>query len=244
MNIPKSCEVGNTIFKKLFYENASMNSKDKEIFTNHINKIIWQYSFKEETINIKPYKDDVREYDEVALIEVRLEENNKYKRIAEIIQRAIPYPIILVFSYKDLFLINLAHKRLNKGDESKNTVEEFIFTDWIRANELQKRDKAFLNSIDIKNLSYTNFYKFYSDYIDKVNLYNASIYQNNLEALKNKDADTVKKLVDEMEMIDKQIHDLKSKISKEKQMNKIIDLNIKIKSLEKQKNNLLFDLNN
>lgn len=31
MNIPRRCEVGNTIFKKLFYENSNMGTKDKDI---------------------------------------------------------------------------------------------------------------------------------------------------------------------------------------------------------------------
>ncbi|MGV8149603.1 MAG: DUF4391 domain-containing protein [Alkaliphilus sp.] len=46
MNIPKNCEVGNTVFKKLFYENASMSLRDKETFKEHIKKITWLYSFK------------------------------------------------------------------------------------------------------------------------------------------------------------------------------------------------------
>ena len=32
MNIDVSCYVGSTIFKKLFYKNATMNTMDKEIF--------------------------------------------------------------------------------------------------------------------------------------------------------------------------------------------------------------------
>ncbi|WP_425447856.1 DUF4391 domain-containing protein [Dethiothermospora halolimnae] len=243
MDIPKSCEVGNTIFKKLFYENSSMNTRDKEIFKDCIDKIIWRYSFKEDTINIQTYKDDIREYDEIAIIEVILEKDSKCKRIAEIIQGTIPYPIILVFSYKDSFLINVGHKRTNKVDESKNTVEELIFTDWIKTNKLQYRDKVFTKSIDISKLSYANFYKFYSDFINAINLYNASIYQNDLKALENKDADEVKEITDSIEGIKKKIDKLKSKIKKERQISKTIDLNIKIKKLEKQRDKLISKLN-
>ena len=33
-NIPRSCEVKNTIFKKLFYENADLSTADRTLFTD------------------------------------------------------------------------------------------------------------------------------------------------------------------------------------------------------------------
>lgn len=129
MNIPIACKVGNTLFKKLFYGNISMKHKDKEIFKEHIKKIVWVYSLKADTINILPYKDEIREYQEIALIQVELYRDNKIKRIAALIQRTIPYPIILVFEYNDSILINVAHRLTNKVDKAKDIVEELIFTD-------------------------------------------------------------------------------------------------------------------
>ncbi len=114
MNIPQRCEVGNTIFKKLFYENSNMVTKDKDIFTNHIDKILWKYSFKEENLNIKVYKTEELDYEEIALIEVLLKEDKKYKKIAEIIQNNIPYPLIIIFVKGDKILFNGLIKELTK----------------------------------------------------------------------------------------------------------------------------------
>ena len=52
LNIPDSCFVGSTIYKKLFYENAHLSSSDKSLFTDTINKVVWLYCLKPETINI------------------------------------------------------------------------------------------------------------------------------------------------------------------------------------------------
>jgi hypothetical protein len=52
LNIPSTCVVGNTIFKKLFYENADLSTSDKDLFVDSINKITWLYCLKPETINI------------------------------------------------------------------------------------------------------------------------------------------------------------------------------------------------
>ncbi len=97
LNIPSSCKVDKPIFKKQFYDNASLNSKDKELFAGVIDKIVWRYCLKPETINILPHKDKTRDYSEIEVIEVTLKEEKGLRRIAEIIMRSIPYPILLVF---------------------------------------------------------------------------------------------------------------------------------------------------
>lgn len=144
LNIPKECELNNTIFKKLFYENAYMSKQDKDMFASDINKITWLYSLKRDTINIQNYKDEECEYEEVEFIQVKINSESKVKRIAEIIQRTIPYPIVLIFNCENKVMLNAALKKINKVDESKNSVEEFIFTDWIDLNDLSQREEVVL----------------------------------------------------------------------------------------------------
>ena len=98
MAIPKACFLGNRVYKKLFYENAPLNVTDKKAFGDDIVTIQWRYTLKPETINIARFQDDERDYPEIAVLQVNLKENKYYKRIAQIIQRAIPYPLLIVFS--------------------------------------------------------------------------------------------------------------------------------------------------
>jgi len=121
MNIPSKCELGNTIFKKLFYENAKLNRADKELFIRHVDKIKWNYCLKPINIPIKPFKDDIREYNEIEVITVKIKLSNKTKRLAEIIMRSIPYPMVLVFENKNKIQIFTAHQRINLADSRKNT---------------------------------------------------------------------------------------------------------------------------
>ena len=132
LNIPDSCYIGSTIYKKLFYQNANMSSSDKSLFTDVINKIVWLYCLKPETINIPAYKDEIREYPEIEVIEVILNKEYGLNRIAEIIMRTIPYPMLLIFKLEDKIRFYVAHQRTSQSDSSKNTIEEFISTDWKR----------------------------------------------------------------------------------------------------------------
>lgn len=243
MNIPENCNVGSTIFKKLFYENGTLTSSDKDIFTNDIQKITWKYSFKEENLNIKTFKNEELDYEEIALIEVLLSKEARYKKICEIVQKTIPYPLLIVLMHEDKILLNAAYKRINKVDNSKNTIDNFVYSNWINIDDLKDNEVSFMNSIDIKNFSFINMYKFYQGFVEKLNLLNASAVTGDFEALKDRDIGEVNKLNNQIEEINSEIEKLKIDINKEQHFNKRMDINIKIKKLELNKNDIIAKLN-
>lgn len=239
-DIPVKCELGNTVFKKFFYENAKLNRSDRDLFIQSIDKIKWEYCLKNETINIKPFKDDIREYSEVEILKIELKTPNKTKRIAEIVMRAIPYPMVLIFQYNNEIQLFTAHQRLNLSDNNKNTLEELIFTDWINLEDLDEADEKLFESLNIKNLSFTNFYTFYKDIVDAVIKYNASKL---IGEPVNEDADEVKSVYDNLTLIDDKLESIKSKIRKETQFNRRLEMNMQIKELESKKDELVSKLN-
>lgn len=238
-NAPNECIEGSRIPKKLFYEEYNMSYFDKDLFTHAIDKIVLEYMFSEERINIPAYKEDEIEYEEIAVIRVFLSDNKKYKRICEIIQRAIPYSIIVICEYKENILFNVASKRINKNDEEKNTVEEMIFTEWISLERQKKNQMVFLDSLNVKEWSYINLYKFYNSFVDNVKIFNASKYSNDIEYLNEINVDELKKITDKIESLSLEISSLKDKLKKESQFNRKMDLNIKIKKIEIEKNELI-----
>jgi len=226
MNIPSSCMVGSTIYKKLFYENADLSTSDKALFIDSINKITWLYCLKPETINIQPYKDDMRDYPEIEVIEVEVSKDTKLKRIAEIIMRTIPYPMLLIFKLEGKTQIYVAHQRVNQNDDNKNTIEEFIATGWI------SNDSSLFEKLDIKQMRFTNFYTLYSDIVDTICIYNVSSILPSKTVLTGEEA---RQLSAKIEDLEREITLLTAKLKKESQFNRKLELNIAIKKLEKEK---------
>ena len=150
----------------------------------------------------------------------------------------------MVFHYEDKVLFNAAHKRINKADENKNTVEEYIYTDWISFLRFSDREEKFIESMNIKGLSFNNVYRVYCDVIDRINIFNASKYQSDFEALNIKGVVKVKAIVNEIEKLDVEILKLKSKIKYEAQFNKKVEMNIEIKKNETRRKQLIQVLNN
>lgn len=230
LNIPDSCFIDNTIYKKLFYENADLSTSDKSLFTNTINKVTWLYCLKPETINIPAYKDELRDYPEVEVIEALVHKDYKLKRIAEIIMRTIPYPMVLIFKLEAKRKLYVAHQRTNQNDSNKNTIEEFIATDWLES------DSALFAKLDIKQMRFTNFYALYSDIVDAISIYNLSTIMPMDDNITGAEA---RQLSADIEAIEQEIVSLRSKLKKESQFNRKMELNIEIKRLERSKNKLL-----
>jgi len=233
LKIPDSCFIGNTIYKKLFYENADLSTRDKSLFTDTISKITWLYCLKPETINITAYKDEVRDYLEIEVIEVLVHKDYKLKRIAEIIMRTIPYPMLLIFKLEDKRQFYVAHQRINQSDSSKNTIEEFIATEWLDS------DSALFAKLDIKQMRFTNFYALYSDIVDAISIYNLSTIMATDINITGVEA---RELSAKIEEIEGQITSLRAKLKKESQFNRKMELNIEIKNLEKERQRYLGEI--
>ncbi|MDD2235447.1 MAG: DUF4391 domain-containing protein [Desulfitobacteriaceae bacterium] len=229
-NIPRSCEVKNTIFKKLFYENADLSTADQKLFTEAINKITWLYCLKPETINLQPYRDEIREYDELEIIEVEITAEKKINRLAEIIMRTIPYPMVLIFRLHNQVKFYVAHQRSNLQDSTKNTIEEFISTDWL------EQDNPLFAKLDLQKMRFTNFYALYSDIVDTISIANIAGLIPSTAILSGEEA---RQLSSDLETLEQEIIALRAKLKKETQFNRKMELNIAIKQLEQEKRNLM-----
>jgi hypothetical protein len=243
MAIPDACHLGKRVFKKLFYENAKLGATDKKAFREDIDVINWQYTLKPSTISIQAYEDNQREYHEVAILQVDLKTLNRTNRIAEIIHRAIPYPLVVVFTNKTNCTLSLAHKRFSQAEKGAIVAEKFLITDWIDLLDPTPIHQAFLDSIAVSEMPHTHFYAFYSAFTDRLIALDCGILtgQYRIESTASKRQDRKDKLTvcHELEI---QIVGHKAAIIKETQFNRQVELNMKMKALENQLKTLISEL--
>lgn len=229
LNLPQSCVVNHTIYKKMFYENARLLAGDKLLIRDVIQKITWLYCLKPETINVSAYKDDTRDYPEIEVVEVSLHNDRKLDRIAEIIMRSIPYPMLLFFRLDDKAKIFLAHQRISQSDGNKNTIEDFVETDWFDASS------DLLSKLDTKLMRFTNLFALYSDLVDVVSVHNISAIMP-LNGISGAEA---RELSAKIEDVEQDLQGLRAKMKKETQFNRKMELYMEIKKLMQIKTDLL-----
>ncbi|MBU1059065.1 MAG: DUF4391 domain-containing protein [Proteobacteria bacterium] len=233
--IPDSCYLGKKIFKKLFYENAQLNATDKKAFTQDIEDIEWKYTLKPDTINIARYADEELEYDEIAVIQVNLKEPQRYKRIAQIIQRAIPYPLLVVFAHESAVALNVAAKRVNRADREKIMVEEFQDTPWLDLESPADHEKDFLDSLTITSFSYNNFFEFYSDLTERIVGLNCAEFSGVFTAVaSNPKHGGRAEILEIINVLQQKQVELRVALKKESQFSRKVELNMQIKRLTEQ----------
>lgn len=230
--IPESCQLDQRIFKKLFYENTKLNSADKKAFIEDIEDIQWRYTLKPETINIPAFINTEREYSEIAIIQVNLKNNIRYQRIAQVIQKAIPYPVLLVFVHQQQCVLSVTDKVINQVDQDKIKLNNNYQTDWIDLESPNEIEQQFLSSCSIKQFSYQDYYAFYQDLIARIiALQSAKLsgyYQlDNIDLLEQRT-----ELLNAIHQAQQEIQALKNELKKETQFNRQVNLNMQIKELQ------------
>ena len=221
LNLPEACVYKQIMPKKDFYENGDLNKREKDMFVNCIERIILYSQLTRDNTNIDIYKDDDKTYREVSVILVELRKKDNIKTLAKLIMNTIPYSMMLIGKFEEEYDFYGAHIKDNKVDSTKILVEKIYHTGFIDIYE------SFTEEISYRNLSKVNFYKFYSDYID-------AIINFNLEKRNVPNTADNKQMLEKVEKLEEEINLLKNKMKKEKQFNKKMDLNIKLKKLEEQ----------
>jgi hypothetical protein len=235
MGIPDSCHLGKRVFKKLFHENTKLSGTDKRAFREDIDVITWQYTLKPSTIPIQAYENHQREYLEIAILQVDLKTLNRTARIAEIVHRAIPYPLVIVFVYSTKCALSLSHKRFSQAEKGAVVAEDFILTGWIDLAAPTPNQQSFLDSLSLSELPHTHFFAFYSALVDRL----VALDCAQLTGEYHVESDAGKRKIQRHRLgachaLEIQIAKHKAALKKETQFNRKVEFNMKIKGLEKQ----------
>ena len=232
LDIPDACALNKTLFKKLFLESGQLDVTDKKALRDDIEKIRWLYTLKPSTINIAPYKDNEREYDEVAILQIDLNSTTRAKRIAHFVNKAIPYPLVLIFTQCDTLAIGVADKRINQADKSKWVVEDGWMTHWFNPGDSSDIERQFMKDMSLKTLSFVNFYALYSDIQTRVIAHNAAERSGKYDIGDKTNVNNRLSNLRRIGELEGEISALKASLKKESQFNAKLKLNVAIKTCE------------
>lgn len=224
-NISDNCKATKKL-KTYLLEQYPLKASDKKLIKNETKSIVLHYILNQSKINIAKYEDEELRYVEIYVMVIEVFNTEKVKQISNIIQSIFHKPIILIFQNSSSIAINIAPKRINKADTTKLVVEDSLFSEWINLSEINKIESEFLDNLKIQNNPFTNFLSFYTSYLDKIVSFNASKYSGSLET--NEEA---KEILENIQKIELQIIEIKSKIKKETNFNDKVNFNIELKKL-------------
>ena len=211
IELPKSTEFNKKIPKQKFYENLEISPSLKKIFIEQIDKIIWNNKIASSTTNLA----DGNLVKEIEVFEVFLKSPNLDDELLRHIDRAVPYHLVFILEYQGRYKACISYKEAAISGNKAFKVNSYYYTDWLDKQNLPFKleglnlDEAYENFV--RQIAGETLQKVASD-----------------ESLKDSIARSEQK-----ELLQKQILALESKIRKEKQLNKQIQINNELKKLKK-----------
>ena len=247
--IPIDARVDQRVPKKLLLEYGTPTAADKRQIQDGIEEMHWVAALKPTNIGIPEYRDEVREYLEIAVLTVHFRQAAKAIRIAELIHRAIPYPVLLVSAQSETVSLSCSHKRWSQAEAGKVVLEEGYPQMTQIATDNGKSDKslthlrksassvdvscAFLASLALPTLPCGNLFTLYQGWIDRLIGLEAASITGVYNLLDSAERSAI--LREGLETHARLLHELstlRNQATKEKQINRRVELNMTIKKLE------------
>jgi hypothetical protein len=165
LNLPTGSRVGQRVPKKLLLENGAPTAADKRLINDGIEEIHWIAALKPATLGVPAFRDDTREYVEIAVLRMNLRPETKAARLVELLHRAVPYPALLWTALDMQIMLSLAHKRhaLNETDKIVLDGDPVMA---VCTGASATVETAFLDALSIARQPREDLFAFYQGWLD------------------------------------------------------------------------------
>ena len=210
LGFPVSTEFNKRIPKQKFYENLDVSPTLRRVFVDQIRIVYWRNKLAASTLNIAAGE----VVSEVELFEVRLNEPLLDEAVLKQIDKEIPYHLLFILTCDGKAQAWIGYKEAAASGSNAFKVNRYYHTDWMPEDELQL-------------------------HIDGLNMdavYESFVRQIAGDKLLSESGESLKESVERDEkkkQLEKQIAALESKMRREKQLNRQMEMNAELKRLGK-----------
>ena len=209
LGFPVSTEFNKRIPKQKFYENLDVSPTLRRVFVDQIRIVYWRNKLAASTLNIAAGE----AVTEIEVFEVRLNEPLLDEAVLKQIDKEIPYHLLFILTCDGKAQAWIGYKEAAASGSNAFKVNRYYHTDWMPADELQLR-------IDGLNMD---------------TVYESIARQIAGDKLLSESGESLKESVERDEQkkqLEKQIAALESKMRREKQLNRQMEMNAELKRLK------------
>ena len=214
ISYPKQAAFGRVLPKNKIYEHSGATPAVREMFVRQVEQIVWQYKLAPETINLAS-KPGVPE---LQIFSIQLKTPTLNHEVLRCIDGAVQFPIIFELTFEGKTQVVAAFKRPSESDSNRWVVSEYFPTQWM-PNDVVRT--AMPLALDLGTL--------YEQLLQR--LIPLTVRQN--EAL----AELVTR-VEDLRLKEKEVQKIVSKLAKEKQFNRKVEINAQLRAIRQELENL------
>ena len=251
LRLPEGCRVDQRIPKKLLLENGAFTAADKRLITEAIEEIQWVAALKPNTIGVPDYRDTLREYLEIAVLAVTVRGVVKpasHSRLAELVHRAVPYPVLLLLIEGQSLTLSLAHKRWAQNEADKVVLDGSLISVTVSASlsevnaadashpdpaEAAQTESAFIQSLSVTRQPQATLHALYQGWVDCVQALLAARLTGSYQTPTTPEqAAARRQALADCERLEAEVSRLRAQAAKEKQMARQVELNLTLKRVQ------------
>jgi len=232
--LPAGCRVDQRVPKKMLVDNGAPTSADKRLLTEAIEEMQWVAALKPGTVAVPEFRDDAREYLEIAVLTAQLRASHckpaQVQRLAELVHRAIPYPVLLLLQLPGHVAITAAHKRSAQNEVGKVVLDGDL-------NQANVPDNAadvtpFLQSLAMGRQPQLNLLALYQGWMDCLTAWQAAQLTGHFSANDTPaQAAARREALRICKRLEAEATQLRGLAAKERQMAKQVELNLALQRL-------------
>lgn len=133
ISYPQKAAFGRVLPKNKIYEHCGANTRLKDLFVEQVEQIVWQYKLAPETINL-PARASVPE---VQIFSIQLKANDLHQDVLRCIDAAVQFPILFELhrgqGERAQTQIVGTYKRRSEADASRWVLSSYFASDWLPA---------------------------------------------------------------------------------------------------------------
>ncbi len=236
LELPASCRVDQRIPKKLLVENGAPTAADKRNITEGIEEIQWMATLKPSTIAVPEYRDEAREYLEVAVLHIALRQDAKANRIAELTHRAVPYPLVLILTIQDQLILSMAHIRWAQNEADKVVLDgesvAVALNEPVPAPDILS---AFLQALSITRQPRENLRVLYQGWLNTLAAFQAAQITGAFAQSATAEQASIRRIaLQDCQRLEAEAVRLRNVAAKEKQLARRVEMNTELQRLQRE----------
>lgn len=253
LRLPAEASVGQRIPKKMLTDTltsrGAFTSADRKLLQEQIEEVTWVAALKPSNAGVPAHQDETRSYLELAVLHVHLRQGSQLDaqaakvssntaRLAELLHRAIPYPVLMLLDDGARLYLSMVHIRWAQKEAEKTVLDgELIQGIFVRngSSTAPTADaatlNAFMGALPLSMQPRADLFALYQGWMDTLSAWQAAAVTGRFECVSPQQATARRAALRRCHELDAQISSLRAAASKEKQMARQVAVNLEIKAL-------------
>ena len=267
IGVPGEARVDQRIPKKMLLEQATaqglVTATDKRQVRDSLEELRWLATLKPANCAIAAFKDSAHEYLEIAILTLTMRPTAKSSRLAQLIHRAIPYPVFLILETRDGEIsdglsISLAHKRLSLAEGDKTVLEEARTASLSQSSPTDGKPSPYvpvlLASLALKYASrspgvvqegqtFPTMFSVYQFWLDSLAAGQAAAFTGSFDLPESAETAADQRIaLDNLARLDREEAMVRAKLRGQKQLSRRVELNFALKRIQVQRSGIVSSL--